>query len=214
MLSTLVEKVEPKHTALIIVDVQNDFCHPDGAVAKSGQAVSDAQAMVPRLMELIEAARSGGTLVVFVQVTHNELNSSEVWREKQLRSEHIPNCVEGTWGAEFYMIVPIPREPIVTKHRYSAFAGTNLDLILRSNGIKTLVMTGVSTNVCVESTARDGFMHDYYIVFVSDCTAAYGIDRHLSTLANIESNFGIVVSDEELMSVWSKERVGQGTGRV
>jgi nicotinamidase-related amidase len=79
---------------------------------------------------------------------------------------------------------------------------TNLDLILRSTGISSLIMTGVASNNCVDCTARDGFMNDYYIVFVDDCTAATNAAIHAATLANIESLFGIVVQSEQVLREW------------
>lgn len=210
MLHTLEEKVDPKHAALVVVDVQNDFCHEDSPYGKAGRDMAPVQAAVSRLLELIEAARAAGTLVIFVQVIHSAANDSDVWKEQKLRARgHLdPVCEEGSWGAEFYRVAPKPGEPVVTKHRYSAFTGTDLDMILRTRGIKSLIMTGISTNACVESTARDGFMHDYYIVFVSDCTAALGgLERHEATLANIRDLFGIVVTAEEIMNVWRRAAV-------
>lgn len=84
----------------------------------------------------------------------------------------------GELGAEFYEVSPLPEEIIVNKHRYSAFINTRLDSVLRSLRIETLIMTGVSTNVCVESTARDGFMLDYQIVMVQDACASYSRAAH------------------------------------
>ena len=92
----------------------------------------------------------------------------------------------------------------MTKHRYSAFHGTNLDVILRTNGIKSLIMTRLSTNICVDSTARDGFMRDYYIVFLSDCTEGTSLEEHQSTLRTMSMFFGEVTTSEEVMKAWAK----------
>jgi ureidoacrylate peracid hydrolase len=113
-------------------------------------------------------------------------------------------AVEGTWGAEFYHgIRPGPGEIVITKHRYGGFTGTDLEIILGSLGAKTLVLTGVATNVCVESTAREGFMLDYDIVVVSDCCATVGRELHEGTLENIRLNFGRVASADEVVAAWS-----------
>jgi ureidoacrylate peracid hydrolase len=215
MLRTLDEKIDPKHAALIVVDVQNDFCHPDSPLARDGRDLSAAQAMVPRLVTLIDDARAAGVPVIFVQMVLTDATTSEVSREQRLRSRPHADpsdyiCKEGSWGADFYLVSPLPGETIVKKHRYSAFVDTNLDLILRSMGIKTLIMTGVATNVCVESTARDGFMRDYYIVFAADCSACYWPERHDATLTNIEQTFGVVADADQLARVWSGVREAVG----
>jgi ureidoacrylate peracid hydrolase len=206
MLRTLEEKLAPQHTALIVVDVQNDFCHDDCQIAQLGGDMSAAQAAVPRIEKLIEAARNAGALVVFVRAVHTEITESDVWREQWTRSRPGggPICREGSWGAEFYVVQPQPGEPVVTKHRYSAFIGTDLDLILRSRGIKTLVMTGVATEGCVESTARDAFMKDYYIVFTSDATATYSMEAHLATLKTVSRIISVVCDSEAVLNVWTR----------
>jgi ureidoacrylate peracid hydrolase len=208
MLRTLEEKVDPGHAAVIVVDVQNDFCHPDSPLAADGRDLSAAQAMVPRLAALIDEARAASVPVVFVQMVNTDATTSEVAREQRLRSRPDADpdsyiCKEGSWGADFYLVSPLPGETVVKKHRYSAFVGTDLDLILRSMGIKTLIMTGVATNVCVESTARDGFMRDYYIVLAGDCSACYWPERHDATLENIEATFGVVADADRIAMVWA-----------
>jgi ureidoacrylate peracid hydrolase len=89
----------------------------------------------------------------------------------------------------------------VTKHRYSAFVGTDLNLILRSKGIETLLFTGTVTNVCVETTARDGFNLDYNVILVEDCCGAYFPEEHVSTLTNISKYFGIVADSKTIMEI-------------
>jgi ureidoacrylate peracid hydrolase len=208
MLRTLEEKIDPKHSAVIVVDVQNDFCHPDSPLAQDGRDLTAAQAMVPRLATLIEDARSVGVPVIFIQMVSTDATISEVAKEQRLRTRPWADpddyiCREGSWGAEFYLVGPQPGESVVKKHRYSAFVDTDLDLILRSMGIKTLIMTGVATNVCVESTARDGFMRDYYIVFAGDCSACYWPQRHDATLENMDATFGVVADAPDISKVWA-----------
>ena len=119
-------------------------------------------------------------------------------------------CPPDSWKTEFFGDVqPLPDEPIVTKHRYNAFHGTDLDLILRTHGIRTLVTTGVATNVCVETTARDGFVRDYYILFPKDGTATWSLAAHEATLRNIGLFFGEVTTIDDLRKVW-KQYEGRG----
>ena len=160
------------------------------------------QAMVPTLRELIGSARRAGALVVFVRVSHDETTDSEV-RLEHRRERKAPVCVEGTWGVEWYAdLHPQPGDVVVTKHRFSAFINTPLDLILRSRGIKTIVLTGTATNVCVESTARDGHMLDYYVVLPEDGAATSDLPAHEATLHNIRRHFGDVVTAAEVRQVW------------
>jgi ureidoacrylate peracid hydrolase len=203
---SLAERIDPKSTAVIVVDVQNDFCHSDSPLTKVGMDVTAAQEMVPNLLQLIDSARGAGATIVWVKMVSNDNTMSAVMTEHRTRTR--PNaqmiCIEGTWGTEFYRVEPEAGEPIVVKHRYSAFVDTDLQLILRSRGIKSVILTGVATNVCVESTARDAYMRDYYVTFVDDCSAAYDQAKHDATLINMADHFGVVVNSEEVMAAWGK----------
>ena len=210
MLRTLREKVEPGHSALLIVDVQNDFCAEGGGMHREGRDLSLVQAMVPRLAALVEQARAAGVPCVWIRnVYNNEPNwyLSEVWLEQAERRRNgayvqFPMCERDGWGGEFYQVAPRPDEVVVVKHRYGAFESSDLDLVLRSRGIRTVIMTGVATNVCVETTARQAFLRDYYVVFTSDCAATYDQADHDGTLRNIDRYFGQVASSEEVVACW------------
>lgn len=212
MLRTLAEKVRPEHTALLIVDVQNDFCAEGGAIHREGRDVSMAAACVPRIETLLEAARAAGVMPVWIRNVYNTGPNwylSEVWLEQATRKRkgsytERPVCEPNAWNGDFFMIRPKPEEVIVTKHRYGAFECTDLDLVLRSHGIRTVIMTGVATNVCVETTARQAFLKDYYVVFTSDCTATFSKEQHEAALVNIEQFFGQVVTSAEVMASWPK----------
>ena len=112
------------------------------------------------------------------------------------RSDYI--CRPNTWGMDFYQLEPRPNEFIVNKHRYSAFVGTKLDSVLRTLKIDTLLMCGVATNVCVESTARDGYMLDYNILFMEDCCAAFSKKAHNMTVDNINNYFGYAITTDQV----------------
>jgi ureidoacrylate peracid hydrolase len=197
----LARLIDPAKAVVIVVDVQNDFCHPEGAIGKAGAPTADAVAMLPTLQKLLDGARANGTPIVWLQTIHEDATDSDPWRGRSLnRSFDI--CRKNTWGIAFTEVAPLENEPIVIKHRYSGFVHTRLDSVLRTLKAETLIMTGVSTNVCVESTARHGFMLDYHIVFVEDCCAAYSPEEHAGALSNIRMHFGTVVTAETVLETW------------
>ncbi len=151
--------------------------------------------------------------IIYIQtvyVTGSKCYLSDVWLEHYKRTGkgrflEYPALEENSWGADFYAGVrPLPEEIIVRKHRYNAFIDTDLDLILRSKGIRTLIMSGVATNVCVETTAKEGFMKDYYIVFLKDCAATTSEELHNNTLQSISSHYGVVVDSSDVWKCWQK----------
>ena len=219
-LDTLAAKLTPSHAALIVVDMQNDFCAEGGMMAKEGLDLGAVQAMAKRMPALIAAAKSAGALVVFIRnvySTNTNIYLSDSWLEQAARKRagsytEREVCADGSWEGDFYGdIRPEPGDPVVTKHRFSAFHNTDLDTILRAHGIRTIVMTGVATNVCVETTAREGFVRDYYIVFSSDGTACYAPEDQEATLRNIDQYFGEVASVAEISAVWLGQ-TGEGRG--
>ena len=212
VLSSLAEKVDPTHTALLVIDMQNDFCAPGGLVDRGGRDVSGVADMEPRLARLIAVARKAAVRIIFVRCSYStdtNVYLSDVWLEQAARRQGSgytlsPVCQDGTWGCDYFGAVhPEPDDIIVVKHRYSAFHGTDLELILRANGVRTVVLTGVSTHVCVETSARDAFVRDFYSVIASDATAAYSSEEHERALAVLDRFFGQVVDSDHLMRLWN-----------
>jgi ureidoacrylate peracid hydrolase len=201
MKSTLDQLVDLRTSAIIVIDMQNDYCDPKGASANYGADVTTIQDMIPRMQRFFAGARGLGAQLIFVQTIHEPSTDSDSWL---FRHDGVPrpHCRKGTWGIDFWGVAPQGSEPVVTKHRYSAFIGTRFETVLKTLGIKTLIMTGVGTNVCVESTARDGFMLDYNIVFLSDCTATGIAGAHEATLQNMRNHFGTVATSDEVLAVW------------
>jgi ureidoacrylate peracid hydrolase len=193
--------IDPAKAVIVVVDVQNDFCRPEGALGKAGAPTADAMAMIPTLARLLAAARANGTRIVWLQTIHEDATDSDPWRGRSL-NKSADICRKDTWGIEFTDVAPLEDEPVVIKHRYSGFVNTRLDSVLRTLKAETLIMTGVSTNVCVESTARHGFMLDYHIVFVDDCCAAYSREEHDGALYNMRTHFGVVASADALIDGW------------
>ena len=213
VLRSLKERCDPRWSCLLVVDVQNDFCSPEGAAAKRGENVAAAQAMVPRLVCLIEEARRIFLPVIYVRTTHSQWTDTPSWVFRKSQQKELKTCREGTWGAEFYDgILPLPEERTVIKHRYSAFINTDLNTVLKAKGVESVLVTGVATNVCVETTARDAYMFDYYVTLVDDCCAAYEDRLHESTLENIRRNFGLVASSGEIIATWADQTQKRALG--
>jgi nicotinamidase-related amidase len=204
---SLAERLEPGATALLVIDVQNDYANPDGFLGSRGADLSRAVEMIPRLQSVVSAARSAGVLVVFTRNWHRPATDSPAWIERLeangLSQDNRPGRAD-TWGAEFCGVLPADGDEIVSKARYDAFLGTNLEYLLRARGIRTVVCTGTATSVCVESTARSAHLRDFHLVVIGDCCAGSREDLHTATLAGIERSFGSVVSAKQVLGVWSR----------
>lgn len=213
ILKSLQERSDPRWTALLIVDVQNDFVSPKGSAAQRGDDVSAAQAMVPSLVRLIDEARRVSLPVIYIKTTHGEWTDSPSWIYRKSQQGALNTCREGSWGAEFYQgISPLPGERVVIKHRYSAFINTDLNTVLKAKGIQSVLVCGVATNVCVETTTRDAYMFDYYVTMVEDCSAAYDSKLHETTLENIRRHFGLVASSREIAETWQRLKEKRAAG--
>jgi ureidoacrylate peracid hydrolase len=205
------ELVNPAHAALLVVDMQNDFCDDRGSLAAAGADPSMIQAMAPRLLRLLAVGREARLPIVHVRTHHSRWTDSASWLGRLKGRGRV--CVPGTWGAEYYPGfeprvepdgAPGSSEYVVTKHRYSGFLGTDLEQVLRAIGVRSVIMTGEATNVCVESTARDAYMRDFYVAFVSDCTAATVQAAHEATLYTMGKHFGRVVTADEVIAAWQR----------
>jgi ureidoacrylate peracid hydrolase len=195
--------LKPEGTCLLVIDVQNDYCHERGAFGQMGIPLEPIQRSVNRLIPFIEDVRGVGVPVIFIRNQHSEWDDSAIWLSRRHRrgaKSIVPVCVEGTWGTEFYRMSPTVADRVVIKHRYSAFIDTDLDVILRSRKVSSLLLTGVATNVCVESTARHGFMKDYQVTLVEDCCAASSLEEHQGTLLNISKFFGDVAKADTVLA--------------
>jgi len=205
------DEVNPRETALVIVDMQNDFCAPDGIFGRSGVDVSPARRVLPGVRGLLAAAREAVMPVIFVASEYSSPDNrylsetflAQARRRWNGRYVTLPVCQRGTWGIDFFEdIRPGPGEIVVWKHRFDAFVETDLDLILRSRQIRTLVVAGVTTEVCVESTVRHAFFHDYACVVPRDAVAAYDEEMHDRSLRLMDRFFARVVDSAEVLEAW------------
>ncbi len=210
--TTLEEVVDPASTALVVVDVQNDFCKEAGVFPKHGVVIPTVKKTIDNIARVLKAAREAHIKVVFIQHTTlpGRLSDSSSWLRFMLRTfpnvkklEDIPEfTIEGTWGQQVVdELKPKEGEMIVKKHRSSAFIATDLDFVLRNNGIKNLVITGVTTEGCVESTARDAQLYDYNIVTLRDCVDSENQPNHEAMLQIMSGRWDVITS-KQLLEMW------------
>lgn len=197
--------VSPAWAALLVVDVQNDFCHRDGLFGKLGADLGAVHQAVRRIAALLPDARRAGVPVLFITMEHDASTNSAAWVHRYA-TPRADACVAGSWGAELFELQPEPGEPVVVKHRYSPFVGSNLEYLLRARERRSLLVTGVATNICVEQVLRDGFMRDYHVVLVEDCAGAYTAQAHSSTVANTQAFLGRVIDSDRLRSYWKENQ--------
>lgn len=209
VLSTLEAKVRPSHCALLVIDMLNDFLDPKGKTAtRANRPLDAARATIGPLSDLLEAARVAGVGVVYVQHTTMPDGSSRSgpWVDARSRATYSVEdiCLDETWGQEVIdELAPLPGEAIVKKYRYSGFAGTRLDALLRAREVKTVICTGVSTNACVEATAREAFSLDYYVVYVREACASWDTSLHEATLQTAAHRYATVCGLEEIRGLWA-----------
>jgi nicotinamidase-related amidase len=178
-------------TALVLVDFINEIVDPTGRLAGRGYAVFvDRHATLDNVRRLLGLARDSGFLIVHVRVGFSASYAEHSDTSPLLVAAKKFGALQlGTWATEFHpKAAPLSNEPILTKHRISAFYGTSLDLTLRANRIHELLICGVSTDLAVQSAARDAHDRDYVVTVVSDCCAAANDEDHehsLRTLAKI-----------------------------
>ena len=204
--------LRPQETALIVVDMQNAYASIGGYVDSAGFDISGAAPAIEKIKEAADAARAAGMPVIFFQngwdpdyvqaggpgsPNWHKSNALKTMRARpELQGQLL---AKGGWDYELVQALPPqPGDIIVEKPRYSAFFNTNLDSLLRAKGIRSLVFTGIATNVCVESTLRDGFFLEYFGVVLHDATHHAGPDFiQKATLFNVENFFGWVSSVDE-----------------
>jgi ureidoacrylate peracid hydrolase len=206
ILRTFEEQCRPEHTALLVIDMQNDFCAEGGFLQKErNYDVRFAGTLADNIRPVVDAARAAGVPVVWIR---------SIYDFKYLADPHIVKrrsegcCLEGSWGADFFELAPAPGEAIVDKHCYSGFRDTPLDGELRSRGIRTLILAGVATNVCVDSTLREGFFLGYYIVLLEDCVGSNSRAGHEGTLATVRNNIGTVVPSSVVIEMLERPPPG------
>ncbi len=179
-------------TAVLVVDMLNDFLKPGGKMVLDGSHV-----LFKPIRKLLQKARSVKVPVIYVNDSHRPGLKED--REFKKRAEH---CIEGTWGARVVSeLKPQNGDLIITKRRFSGFFETDLDLTLKDLQIDTLIVMGVVTNICVRSTINDAFFRGYKVIVPRDCVMATGEREQESSLYDIETHFGDVMTSERIIAM-------------
>jgi nicotinamidase-related amidase len=205
-LLSLAQIVAPAHTALLVIDMQNDFCAAGGYIDRViKRDLSACQKVAGPIADLAAAARAAGVPVLWLRANYARDLIPEPMRAK-LERQGIADvcCASGSWGADWYGVRPDEGEPVIEKHCYSGFMGTDLHARLQKQNVRALVFAGVQTQVCVESTLRDAHSLGYYCVVPQDCVASHTPPAHEATLAGVRFLFGDVTTAAELKSIWGQ----------
>lgn len=188
-----------------VIDVQNDFCAVEGAFYRQGANLSHLSQVLPRIAAFLTNIRRLGGKIIFTKHHHHpgQLSPAMLDRNRLLfGGEGFP--IPGSWGEAFCEPVsPHPAEPVIIKYQYSAFSNPEFRVWLDQFETKILVLTGVLTNVCVETTARDAYAAGYYPVVIEDCVASDSMALHRATLTTLKTFFGWGCLSEEFVRLWT-----------
>ena len=190
-----------KNTALLVIDFINDIVHPDGKVIATATFV-EKNHVIENANRVITFAREHKIPIAFVKVGFSEsylecpAHSPVFGQAKEFKAFQL-----NTWGTEFHEKLDVkPNDFVIIKNRVSAFYATSLDPFLRANQIQNIILTGVSTDMAIQSTAREGHDRDYKVIIVSDACGAGSIESHEFTLKGLES-IGVITETEKLNEV-------------
>ncbi|MFC7202954.1 cysteine hydrolase family protein [Haloferax namakaokahaiae] len=186
-------KFTPSETAIVVVDMQNGFCHPEGSLYAAG-----SEAAIEPVTELVAAAREAGARIVYTRDVHppDQFDDSHYYDEFERWGEHV---VEGTWDAEHLAELDVREEDLVVeKHTYDAFYETQLDGWLAAHGVHDLLLCGTLANVCVLHTAGSAGLRDYRPVLVTDAIGALEDAHKEYAVEHAEWLFGETATLEDI----------------
>lgn len=200
-------RLDPKEVGLLVIDMQNGFCHPEGARAKAFgvDAIAMPRASIPNVVGMMRLCRSAGVRITLTRQVHYPDDQA---RKKRRIPSHLDRrgvklelCWRGTWDSELIDEIKAevrPEDDIIIKHRASAFYNTPLEAELRIKGIQVLIITGTTTSFCIDSTIRDAYMRDYDILVPAECVSDTDQSAHDAVLACVDRFHGLVTSTSDI----------------
>jgi nicotinamidase-related amidase len=208
ILTTLEEKVAPANAAVVVIDCQHEFIAEGGFWDELGQDVSETRLVAQRIIDFLEHAREHGVRIVHVRAIYDRRHMSDAMLERLHRHGSRLYCQSDDPASAFYPgLEPRAGEPEVVKHRFDAFYDTELDLMLRAWGVKTVILAGLVTHGCVDSTARHAYFNGYYVVFPPELTGGASPQVKRATVETMNVMFGVTPSVPEIVAAWQEAAV-------
>ena len=199
------QTIGTKQTALLVVDMQNAFCHPQGSLNQMGKDTAMCEAAVTPCRQLVDAAHKLELPVIYTRNVYRPDYSDRGIMPHEIRPalKNLRACVIGTWDAELVdELVPEERDYVFDKNRTSAFYNTGVETVLRNGNIRTLVVCGVTSSMCVESTVRDAGQRDYRTFVAADAIGELDRERHDAALVTMGYMFAHVVTVQDVLADW------------
>ncbi len=194
--------IDPTETALVVVDMQNGFCSDEGGLARAGVDIENQKAIIPNVRRLVDGCRAVGMPIIWARQVH--LPEDATKRRRRIPNHHdkrgITVCLRGTDDVEFVdglVGAVLSDDHVFEKHRSSCFYNTNLETKLRMLGVQIVIVAGVNSSYCVDSTVRDAYFREFDVVVVRECVAGSFKDLHEAFLKNFDIFFGASFSLEE-----------------
>ena len=203
----LVEKLNPTNTALIVIDMQNDFCSNTGIMAKLGKNISQMDKLANDIQSLINLCTKKYIPIFYTQQIYDRSKLNDLQKEQYDLDGRMVTCDINSDGYKFYKLDP-PSSQVYQKYNYNIFSNSQLISDLQTNNIKTLIITGVSTQICVETAIRNGFDIGYKIIVPSDLvsTTSNDPDNQVRTLKLVNKTFGVVTNKKELFDILANQK--------
>ncbi|MDF2837596.1 MAG: isochorismatase hydrolase [Paenibacillus sp.] len=202
----------PSETALLVIDMQNGFCSPNGSLGQNGVDISHMRNTIAPVKQLIEASRAAGIMDAWT-IQHHYPDDVTRGRHRiiphTLRYGSGPAALANTWDSEVVdELKPLYQAPAesILKHRFSAFFDTRLDTLLRMKGIRTVIVSGVSTSLCVETTIRDAYQRDYDVIIATDAIATDSPQAHEESMRTAAKYFGAVLTTDDIVGLIEQTR--------
>jgi nicotinamidase-related amidase len=201
----LKDKIKPQDTALVVIDIQNDFASPDKRFFRASRNgdLSLVDPMIDRLEKVITEAEKAGVLVIYTQQIYDQSKLSNLQKEQYDLDGKLITCDISTDGYKFYRLKP-PNDLVFPKYNFNIFSNDALTSLLKKRSIKTLIITGMDIIFCVETAIRNGYDLGYKIVVPTDMIAGNANAKEMNdrTLELVKKTYGVLTTSDELIEIW------------